>query len=330
MKKTKSARQTKPLTPEAQGRLIAYTTAAGLGAFFAGQCAEGQVTQSPGLGPYPNTMVGESITNAFSVMGDGVMDFRFAWTGQGWSEGDKGNGGYQVPTYSYNGKFCTLLYATTAPAPVTYSVNWWNVGNFVVNPYGSWTTHNGRQVYQAYPLGWSVGQVVDKTAFEAGYIAYGWQIANGQHNNFPTNGALAFTFVRTNLVSTNRFYGYMDLQISPKGPWPGYWSGYTATVTNMFYNATPGASITIGATAPTAVKVSNISYDANQNTVTVNFTSTDGNLASAFTLQTSTSLGASANWTTDDSAVITSSAPGVYQAVTTGSGGIQYYRVIDQ
>ncbi len=36
--------KTSPLTTDSQNRLMAYTTAAGLGAFFAGQNAEAQVT----------------------------------------------------------------------------------------------------------------------------------------------------------------------------------------------------------------------------------------------------------------------------------------------
>ena len=41
-----------------------------------------------------------------------------------------------------------------------------------------------------------------------------------------------------------------------------------------------------------------------------------------------TVLGASASWTTDTKAVISSSGPGVYQAVTTGTGGpSQFFRI---
>ena len=40
-------------TPDSQKRLLAYTTAAGLGAFFAGQNAEAARTLSLALGPYP-------------------------------------------------------------------------------------------------------------------------------------------------------------------------------------------------------------------------------------------------------------------------------------
>lgn len=46
MKIKKNAVQTLQLKPDSQNRLIAYTTAAGLGAFFAGQSVEAQVTLS--------------------------------------------------------------------------------------------------------------------------------------------------------------------------------------------------------------------------------------------------------------------------------------------
>lgn len=46
MKTKKNVRQITPLTTDSQKRLLAYTTAAGVGAFFAGQGAEGQVVQS--------------------------------------------------------------------------------------------------------------------------------------------------------------------------------------------------------------------------------------------------------------------------------------------
>src|SRR5665213_4295465 len=44
------------LTPDSQSRLVAYTAAAGLGAFFGGQTVEGQVTESHALAGYPATL----------------------------------------------------------------------------------------------------------------------------------------------------------------------------------------------------------------------------------------------------------------------------------
>ena len=73
-------------TPDSQKRLLAYTTAAGLGAFFAGQAAEGAVTLSQALGPYPHSLIPGQGTGyyhnyfLFDVDGNGSSDFLWAST----------------------------------------------------------------------------------------------------------------------------------------------------------------------------------------------------------------------------------------------------------
>src|SRR5664279_1112909 len=68
-------------TPDSQRRLLAYTPAAGLGAFFGGQNAEAAPTLSLGLGPYPHTLIpgaGAGVYHNyfyFDVDGNGTPDF---------------------------------------------------------------------------------------------------------------------------------------------------------------------------------------------------------------------------------------------------------------
>ena len=99
------------------------------------------------------------------------------------------------------------------------------------------------------------------------------------------------------------------------------------TFNGIYYNKTPNAAIVTGSLPPVIVSATSIQVGA-KNAVTINFTSTTNAPTSAFTLETSPVLGASASWTTDTKAVISSSGPGVYQAVTTGTGGpSQFFRI---
>lgn len=84
MKDIKTSPQTLRMTADSQKRLLAYTTAAGIGAFFAGQTADAQVTLSLALGPYPHILSPGAGTGAygtyfyFDVDGNGSMDFNLA------------------------------------------------------------------------------------------------------------------------------------------------------------------------------------------------------------------------------------------------------------
>lgn len=84
MKEINTSPQTPRMTADSQKRLLAYTTAAGIGAFFAGQTADAQGTLSPALGPYPHSLVPGAGTGAygtyfyFDVDGNGSLDFNLA------------------------------------------------------------------------------------------------------------------------------------------------------------------------------------------------------------------------------------------------------------
>ncbi len=299
MKKRKPSRQSATLTPEAQRRLVAYTTAVGLGAFFGGQAAEGQVTASQALAPYPKTI---TTTTAFSVPGDAINDFYFSFVA---APGDKF--GEVVSYYNYN----CLIFGE-------------NTNCFPVDPLSADRTG----FTYGYPIPWTVGAAIGSgTSWEPNYLQYGGQMANGYHNTFSTAGDLGFAFARIVGSVTNTYYGYMNIQITGSH----YSSpGFTLVVNGIYYNATPGASINAGAVPsgpPSAtINVTGIKVDSSNN-VTINFTSSDNAAASAFSLQKSSSLGVSASWTTDTSAVISSTGTDTYQATTTTSGGVLFYRI---
>src|ERR1039458_10364196 len=61
------------LTPDSQSRLVAYTAAAGLGAFFGGQTVEGQVTESHAFVAYYPPL-GRLVY--LDIDGDGTNDFK--------------------------------------------------------------------------------------------------------------------------------------------------------------------------------------------------------------------------------------------------------------
>jgi hypothetical protein len=295
IQKMKTMNPTAPITPlatDSQHRLIAYTTAAGLGAFFAGQSAEAQVTASACLGPYPHTLI------------KGVP-----------------------PATGYYGTYFYMDVDGDGTADLLF-----NVDNFRVNMNRASSSQTNNAVLNpsvnGYIIPWTAGMTLDATTglaptyqkwlassyFYGGGWVYLW-------NNFATEGALGFSFTAADGLT---HFGYMNVKVNHT---VGVNNDFTATVSGVYYDATANAGIVIGSLPPPAVIVSSIQVGAG-NAVTINFTSSDNAAASAFTLESSPALGASASWTTDVGAVITSSAPGVYQAVTTGTGGAaQFFRI---
>ena len=286
-------RNTSQLSTDSQSRLMAYTTAAGLGAFFAGQNAEAQVTASAALAPYPHTLItgmppagGDYGTYFFmDVDGDGTRDFIF----------------------------------NVDPLRVNMGNALDGQTNLVLNPSGN-----------SYVIPWTVGMTIDATTGSAPtylkrlassyyYLpAHAWVYS---FNNFPDDAALGFSFTAADGLT---HFGYMNVKVNHT---PGPTPDFTATVSGIYYNATPNAGITVGDLPPATVKATSIEVGPGS-AVTIKFTSSDNGPASAFILETSSSLGASASWATDAGAVITSSAPGIYEAVTTATGATaQFYRI---
>ncbi len=368
----KNAYKPSPLTPEAQHRLIAYTAAASLGAFL-GQSADGQVTQSQGLAPYPCIITNSASSNTFAVAFsiDGFAT-QFKFTSHNKAESNDWPVDYTKATYItytpvfkdktnsvdlyampvYNGKHygadLTNWWATlggkTNWGPAT---NWWllrtngvaNTNTFILNPGGQEGTVPAPQKFHisglttppayGYPVPWTVGSVIDTNAWSPVYQQYGDVLANywgaDAHTNnaganFANGGALGFTFWSMKSGTMNRYFGYMNIQITGNARPPGY----TLIVSNIYYNATPNTAITVGGvSAPATVKVGSISVSGG--TVTINFTSSDSAASSVFSLQKSTSLGASASWSAAGGSITGSG--GSYQAVTSTSGGFLYYRI---
>ena len=288
MKTKKSERRPFELTLDSQNRLLAYTTAAGLGAFLGGQEAQAEVVLSTAFTTYPHNLSKGAGTgyyktyNYLDIDGDGKADFNL-----------------NVDTFRVN---MDKAYAAET--------------NKVLNASSA-----------AYLIPWTTGTTLDSTTgtaptykkwlatstFSGGWV-YAW-------NHFPSSGALGFSFTAADGLT---HFGYLNVQVNHTS---GSNNDFTATVAGIYYNSTANEGITIGALPPAVVKVTKITVGA-ANAVTIRFTSSDSADASAFTLETSPVLGPSASWSPDTGAVITSLGSGEYQAVTTGAGGVsQFYRI---
>ena len=207
MKTKKNTRRTAHLAPDSQKRLIAYTTAAGLGAFFAGQHAEAQVVESTALSSYPQTLGVPNGTGPnqdyfyLDIDGDGTADFNF------------------VPN---------TWRVTLGGIPST--------SNFALNPSSS-----------SYIVPWTVGMTIDGTTGSKwtykGFLANGNHgTSTYLFNDFTSTGAMGFKFVSG--LDGQTHFGYMDVQVNGA---PGVYGDFTATVTGIFYNQTPNAGITVAA-----------------------------------------------------------------------------------
>jgi hypothetical protein len=173
--RTPAPHQNHGFTPESQKRLLAYTTAAGLGAFFAGQSAEGAVTLSQGFSPYPHLLLPGQGTGYyhnyfyFDVDGNGTPDFLFG----------------------VNNK--------------RIDVSGYAAGNLALNPSANgyvipWTaglTLNGATGSGATYKRW----LANKNSVNSAY----------DFNNFSSTGAMGFKFTG---VDAATHYGYVDLQVN--------------------------------------------------------------------------------------------------------------------
>ena len=293
------------LTPDSQSRLVAYTAAAGLGAFFGGQTVEGQVTESHAFASYPVTLLDPNASHMFSreyfyldIDGDGTNDFKI-----------------------FVGSISTGILGTRP-------------GNLVISP----LPNSFGTIEDNYLIPWTNGVTFNATT---GFTASGGKLAyifSGDYiyyNSFDPHSAgagplpyyLGFSFTGGD---GKTHFGYMNVQVSMTEISIGYGEDivdFSVLVNGIYYNQTPNAAIVTGSLPPVIVSATSIQVGA-KNAVTINFASSDNAAASAFTLETSPVLGASANWTTDTKAVISTSGPGVYQAVTTGTGGpSQFFRI---
>jgi hypothetical protein len=290
MKDQKNPNQTGQFNPELQNRLLAYTTAAGLGAFMAAPSAHAQVTPSACLGPYPSVL----------VKGDGTG---YYYTYHYMDIEGTGNNNLllNIDNFRIN---ITGLNSTNAPT-----------ANQVLSP----ATNN-------YVVPWANGSSIGPTNSFVARNQYGYWLASDTYhtgtgfgytfNNFPTTRSMGFKFADTNGLT---HFGYMNIQVNTKkGP-----KDFSAIVTGVYYNATPNQPIVAQTFVVNSIKVSPA------NSVTINFSTPDTVSLSAFSVQAKTSPDTSSTWTTVAGAVFTSLGGGQYQAVFPAPGGTtQYFRII--
>jgi hypothetical protein len=163
-------------TPDSQKRLLAYTTAAGLGAFFAGQQSEAASTLSLALGPYPHTLVPGQGTGYYhnyftaDVDGNGSADFLFGVNSRRIDVG---------------------LYGATLvlnPSSNGYVIPW--TTGLTINATGTAPTYKR----------WLANKSFSNPAYD--------------FNNFQNPGAMGFSFVSDISGSSQTHFGYVDLQIN--------------------------------------------------------------------------------------------------------------------
>jgi PEP-CTERM motif len=207
MKTKKNTGQIIQLTPDSQKRLIAYTTAAGLGAFFASQNVGAQIVESSALSSYPQTLGVPNGTGPnqdyfyLDIDGDGTHDFNL------------------VPNtwrVTFGGTPSSTSFALN-PSSSRYIIPWTS-GMYVSALTGSKPTYknflaNGNHSTSVYLF-----------------------------NNFTNTEAVGFEFVSG--VDSQVHFGYMDIQVNGT---PGVYGDFSATVTGIYYNETPNQGITIGA-----------------------------------------------------------------------------------
>ncbi|HVM47101.1 MAG TPA: PEP-CTERM sorting domain-containing protein [Candidatus Acidoferrum sp.] len=165
-------------TPESQTRLLAYTTAAGLGAFFGGQNAEAAPALSLGLAPYPHTLVPGMGTGYyhnyfyFDVDGDGTPDFNL------------GVNSRRIDISGYG-----LNKLVLNPSSNGYVIPW-TAGSTVNSATGTAPTYHR----------WLANTSFVNPAYD--------------FNNFSHEGAMGFQFTSSISGSLQTYFGYVDLQVN--------------------------------------------------------------------------------------------------------------------
>jgi hypothetical protein len=311
MKREPNPKEGPRFTPDSQARLVAYTTAASLGALFAGQNADAQVTLSSAFAPYPATLPASTSTNTtvfpMDVEGDGVPDFNILVFGEG---------------------------NTGLTPPKSQVLDFMSLTNSVIGP-----NQTLNSAARSYLEAWLGGLTINGTTGVAPTykprvaIAYYFLGKIYLNNKFPVPAALGFSFVSG--VDGQTHFGYMDIKVNTTNVVVGSVTNKviaSLTVNDVYYEATPNTGITV----PVSVAITNITVDAGNNVV-IDFSSNDNADPSTFTLETSPTLGPSASWSTDNSAaigLISAANPhaarplAYYQAITTATGGpTQFYRI---
>jgi len=348
MKDNKGSAQTPQMTADSQARLLAYSAAASLGAFFAGQSAEGAVVQAPGLAPYPHVFLPPELgsTNAtnfyLSIEGGSVTNFNLYITPDLTTH----------PTNKFPSQVIRMpgiVPDTNNPAVVNGQVLSALRGTF--NATRGWTNSYCVAFLGGSVIGNNTNSVVPWTSPQLG-ISYNFSSAfpwvnyvnSSFQNGFPFQ-FLGFKF--TSSADGQEHFGYMDVKVNfvrvtfdavdPDGNPTTLTKRVceSVVINDCVYETTPEADILV----PTRVKITNIDYQGGSVTIDFSSNAPDNFDASVFVVETSPTLGPSANWTTDPQAnVFQLKAPGLntstvipatYQAVTFADVGAtaQYWRI---
>lgn len=340
MKEIKNGTQPSPMSADSQKRLLAYSTAASLGAFFAGQNAEAAVVQAPGLAPYPLVVLPQPVGSP--------------------------NGTHHY--LSIEGGSITNFVLEIGPDLLSHPTNQWP--SQIVDPVGIVPDTNNPAIVNgqvlttlrqdgttnAYCVSFLGGAVIGNStnspapwyaprlALSYNYGAYPWvNYAWNDFSGFPSQ-CLGFEF--TSSVDGQHHFGYMDVQVKFVTASIDYLTpgGTNSTavkqivksvvISDCRYETTPNTAITV------AKQVKITGFTTEGGVVTINFSpnTTDNADASAFALESSNTLGPSANWKTNTQANIiqltpaAGTRPATYQAQTLPTPGAvsQYYRIRTQ
>ena len=355
MKDIKTSAQASQMSADAQKRLLAYSTAAGLGAFFAGQNAEATVVQAPGLAPYPHVFLPPPLgvaTNAndfyLSIEGGSITNFHLFITSDITSHPTNKTPAQLIRIPGFvpdtnnpavvNGQALTALRKTPHPTkPGQGYTNSYCVAFLGGSVIGN-NTNSPPPFYQPQiGISYNAGGVFP---FNPNYVNSSFQ------DGFPRN-FLGFRF--TSSVDGQEHFGYMDVKATfvpvtfdaadPDGNPVSLTKKVlqSLVIYDCVYETTPEADITIPNLVKATSIINNIDVDG---TMLINFapnTMTNYD-TSAFVVETSPTVGPSADWQPDTQATVFPLAaprstatyfyPASYQAVTFPSGATsQYWRI---
>jgi hypothetical protein len=334
MKNTKIPDQPSRLTADSQKRLFAYSTAASLGAFFAGQNAEAALVQAPGLGPYPLVVLPQPLgsTNAtdhyLSIEGGSLTNF-------------------DLQIY---------------PDLLSHPTNQWPSQLILLNPYTNNVSTNGQPLCPPFSDGTTNAYI---GAFFGGMIignntnslipsyhpslgisynytsTYPFGPDNSHWTEVPgfPEEYVGFKFISS--VDHQNHFGYMDMQVNFKSATLGHATNVvveSVVINDCRYETTPDAGVTV----PSAIKITGFTRDPSQSDlITIDFGPNWANdNTSIYVLETSPTLGPSAVWETDPKALVTQTTtanidqPAAYKALTypttTNAPASQFWRIKKQ
>jgi len=350
MKNDKLSAQPSPMSADSQKRLLAYSTAASLGAFFAGQSTEAEVVQAAGLAPYPHVFLppalGVTGQNNFylSIEGGTITNFHLYIT-------------QDITTSLFTNKYPAQLIRMPGFVPDTNNPAVVN-GQVLSTLRGTSGSHGYTNSYCVAFLGGAI--IGNNTNSPAPWYqpqlgisynfgsAFPWKnyVNSSFKAGFPNN-ILGFRF--TSSADGQEHFGYMDVKttfvpmtfehLDPDGnPTTSTKQILQSVVVNdCVYETTPGADITVPKLVKATSIINNMDLDGS---IEIRFgpNSTENDPAEAFVLETSPTLGPSASWVSDNSGYIEQLTqatfgnpikPATYHAVTYPTPGAtsQYWRI---